>query len=1179
MGDRFYLRSLRPGGGCRYQPSRWLACSFAAAVSEHAACPGVPPCLTRLGYYIVMSYPDRLHDIVSIHSLRPAVMNHIWSPLRQDTLFHPSSFLLEQPSILLPEYSSNRHDTLNASVPFALPALQLAPREHPLPPTEEHEPQAPAAHIERPLKALRKSPGFPLIADSVLLLKACQLDMDLPPNRRHHVRQQLVALLTQRTGKALDPDTLGVTFSTQTLPALNDEGHESYSIELSLTDVALSATFDPGQFVRLYRSEITSTHWPEEASSLSATQLVKWISEAHLDRDYSTALEVFRTRHAATFRTLSRLGFLDVLARQFLSGHISRAGYFLTLDALGLSDFPADVATLEQSGRGQKSEIRMLSLNGDTVQGIFQVRSKATSHCFIHILGAKGNVIEYISEDPGEMTRRLLAAMNVSGLYGHALHALDQDAVIVADAPLLAGDVFTELSQASLTETQFNSENIDLLKPVSRSLTLAGAADLWQTASTLLEQIPSAPRMAAQVMAAYLLKHHNLTLNPDHVFIAYQSGNSVSPLGSPRNPPIHVHTPAEKPISLSEALISNYRVDSPEGYIDHDGTTEVFLDSTGQGERAQGQRLAITPQALEDYIKAFDFLTWMTGHIQTFWRQQKTAIEQAFRSAFINQALISLKRGSLKRNGFDQVVEALAGSAPGHWLALGFFVQGSLIDGMEHQYTGLLILKHTDKPNVLYQPGHPEAFVQFSDDSELERYLKLKTAHPDWREAVMRYVPLRHHQRLDYLFKLWGGAQPPTPPASLLRPWTDALYNPDTRKAMHHSLCEKKLEGSPFAYLHQLLEQNSLDDAKEQIVTPAQVSLAYWTDRLHQLQRLLAPISLLLTPVYFASLAAEVGLAALSVASANLPGRRYAEKHQALLATLSLGLLQLGPQTPRLLRTLTKIVKPAGHTAGVSSVSSAGARGPGRLSIRPIKPRQTRLEKFFHTDALLKRWTITGAAAPSRVAVHAWKLGGRFLLWTSDRGQARTLVVSTHGYYTPWTATVKIPNGTEIRTYAPHGYELVDPQLHRVVNGNVRPFAASSTAEHSLMQPVLEPLLMTDKVISGTSLPGRLKNYSLSKFQTPSGESYDDIARVVGNSNGSPLKGWLPPKPMDVLTVRSRFGMTPPSLNDLFNSLSAQGIHYDRILLLHCRCAAISALLRRAPVYHAPTAQSIGRSA
>ncbi|KTB73877.1 MULTISPECIES: dermonecrotic toxin domain-containing protein [Pseudomonas] len=1102
-------------------------------------------------------------------------MNHIWSPLRQDTLFHASSFLLEQPSVLLPEYSHNRHDTLNASAPFTLPALRFPSREQPLPPlAEKHDTQATrntTTRIERTLDALRKSPGFELIANSALLLEACQLDMDFPPTRKHYVRQQLIMLLEQKTGKTLDPDTLRITFSTQTLPALNDEGHERYSIALSLTNVAL-AIFDPEQFVALYRSEIIDTPLSEETPLLSARQVLKWISETPLDRDYSMALEAFRTRHTVTCRTLSRLGFLDALAHRFFHGHISRDGYFLTLDALGLSDFPADVATLEQSGRGEKSEVRILSLNGETVPGIFQVRSKTTSHCFIHILSAKGNVIEYISDDPDQMTNRLLAALNASKLYGYALHALDQGAGIVASAPLLAEDVFTELTQASFAETQLNSQNIDLLKTVSRSLKLAGAVDLWQTNPALLEHIPSASRMAAQIMATYLLEHHGLTLNPDHVFIAYLPGNSISPLGGARNPATHVHTPDEKPISLSEALVINYRVDYPEGYIDHDGITEVFLDTTGQGVRAQGQSLAITPQALEDYIKAFDFLSWMTTRIQAFWGQQKEAIEQALKSAFIHQALISLKRGSLKRSGFDQVVEALAPSAPNHWLVLGFFVQGSLIDGMEYQYTGLLILEQPGKPKVLYQPGYPEAFIEFSDDDALERYLNLKTAQPDWREAVMRYVPVRHHQRLHYLFKLWAGVQAPGPPVSILRPWTDALYNPDTRKALHHSLCEKKLEGSPFDYLHQLMKQNSLADAQEQIVTCEQVSLAYWTDRLHHLQRLLVPMSLLLTPAFLASLAADVGLTALSVASANLPGSRYAEKNQALLATLSLGLLQLGPQTPRLLRTLTKIVKPAAHTAGASLALSGGSRGSSRLGARPLKPRQTRLEKFFHTDALLKRWTITGIVSPALLPVHAWKLGRRFLLWTSDRGQARTLVVSTHGYYTPWATTVKIPNGTEIRTYAPHGYELVDPKLHRIVNKNARPFAISNTKENILMYSVAahEPLLMTDKILAGTSLPGRLKNYSLSKFQTASYETYDDIARVVGNSNASPLKGWLPPTPMDVLTVRNRFGKAPPSLSDLFHSLSTQGIHYDRVLLVHCRCAAISALLRRAPVYHPP---------
>ncbi|EPM87531.1 hypothetical protein A249_26015, partial [Pseudomonas syringae pv. actinidiae ICMP 18804] len=231
------------------------------------------------------------------------------------------------------------------------------------------------------------------------------------------------------------------------------------------------------------------------------TQAFKWVSELPLDRDYSALLEAFRDRHAETFRVLSRLSFLDTLARQYAHRHISLDGYVLALDALGLSKFPVDAQALEQSGRGQKSEVRMLSLGGETVPGIFQVRSKTTSHCFIHVLGAKGKVIEYISDDPQHMTDRLLAAMNASGVYGHVLHALEQHVRLAADARLMTEDLFSELTRASLAETSSSSDthpDTDRLNPITRSLALAGAVDLWQADASIVQQIPVASRVAAQ---------------------------------------------------------------------------------------------------------------------------------------------------------------------------------------------------------------------------------------------------------------------------------------------------------------------------------------------------------------------------------------------------------------------------------------------------------------------------------------------------------------------------------------------------------------------------------------------------------------------------------------------------------------------------------------------------------
>ncbi|WP_346773299.1 dermonecrotic toxin domain-containing protein, partial [Pseudomonas viridiflava] len=120
----------------------------------------------------------------------------------------------------------------------------------------------------------------------------------------------------------------------------------------------------------------------------------KLIANVLWTRDYCILLETFWARHRQSYRTPSRLGFLDTLVRQYARGQISRYGSFLTLDALGLKDFPTDLSLLEQSGRGKTAEVRMLTFNGDPVAGLFQVSSTATSHCFIHVLDNRGTVIE-----------------------------------------------------------------------------------------------------------------------------------------------------------------------------------------------------------------------------------------------------------------------------------------------------------------------------------------------------------------------------------------------------------------------------------------------------------------------------------------------------------------------------------------------------------------------------------------------------------------------------------------------------------------------------------------------------------------------------------------------------------------------------------------------------------------
>lgn len=1045
------------------------------------------------------------------------------------------------------------------------------------------------------LKALRKSPGYKLIAHSPLYLRAWQLDMDYPPPLRTYARKRVQRLLEEQLPEPPSPDAIHITFLTEQDPAISTDGDEHFDLRLSLTELAMSC-FDMPWFLALSRCPIKNNELSPAIPGLSAAKLLNRLRDSTWENDYDERFVHFWGRHEKTWRALSKLAFLDQLARQSARKKISRDGYLLALDAMGLSDFPTSPASLNDAARGPLSEVHMLAINDELVPGIFQIRSKNTAHCFIHVMGSK-SVIEYISDDPVQMGAKLFEALKTArGL----VHLPDLDSATAQhQAVLLQDDMFDALTRLQKQRRPIDHSDdplglpgsADLLRPIKRSLALVSAVELWNVQPDILRHIPVLQRSAAKVMAAALFNRYGLRLNPYHVFIRYLPGTSTTPLGTARQPGNFVHVPDSKPLSLGQALIDNYRVEQPVGYLDNGGRSVVYLDSTGKGEWAAERALSISAQAVEDTVKSIDFLPLMSAQVIHFWEQHKSAIEQAFQAGLIAQAVIALKRGHLTRKGFDSVARALAGNERLQWQALGFNVFSLLLEGVERQYcAGLLVLEERGKPRrILYQTGHAQAFMEFQSHEQLIDHLRSSAVDERWRQSVLDYIPAHHHERLDYLLKIWGGVQPPGDSNSLLRPWTEGLYNPDVQEAKAYKLYETRLIDSPFTFMHQKLRDNQLEEAQTQIVTSREVSLRFWTHHLSHLQLLLAPMSLLLTPVALASLAVELGLMSLHVASANLPGYRGEEKQQAILAALSLGLLDLSPATPRLLQSLrnlrrrTPVVGPALAGKAPSRLKPVPQKNTGESLGKTQRggftnalnhwfhPRRTQLERFFHTNSHLKNWTVPGNPPLRQLPAKAWKLGRRFLLWTSNKNQASTLLVSTHGYYMPWTRTVALPNGTTVYTYAPHGHGLVDPGLRHVAHRRVRPFAKSNSAGNTPLNspPSLPPLAMTDKLMAGTVLPGQMKNYVLAKFQG-TWETYDDICDVVSSTHQSPFKGQLPATPMDVLTVRNRFAMAAPDVEELFTELFEKGIHYDKILLVHCRCTALDTLLRQGPSYTAP---------
>jgi hypothetical protein len=1063
-----------------------------------------------------------------------------------------------------------------------------------------------------PLIRQAASPVAGLLYGSVWVLKAWHLDLELPPLLTCHLDQRLEETLQAKFGDSVDIDGLHISFSSALEPAVEADGRERFEQRLSLRELGREVLCRPGLLALQRCAEADRTLSPS-IPSLTIAAFFTLLTQARWTLEHEQLQDQFWQRHGETWEMLAKLSFLQGLTRLHSRRRIDNEDRLLALDALGLKDFPHNLQDLQPATRPSRSVVCGLALNGKIIPGMFHARSSTTGHCYIHILGSTPRCHEYISDEAPWRPDKALAAINASAWHRQNLDVGAGPISLTLAEP--CEDVFAQLriaqqrfwtsrlrsTDAPESSDAFIDDHHAALMPIEPALALISALDHWQHPKRVFERIPTPQAVANRLMGQWLkqlpsrqkpvalLSTYERITDPQRVFIRYLRGTTTTPWGHARIAAGNVIiVPDETPVTLSQALLSRFRAVQPQGYDDKGGRWVVYADPGGQGQWSPGVELDISAVSIAAYIHSVDVLQLMRRRLDQFWRQQHADIERSLWSTFIAQALLALKKGDLSQGQFETVINAVDQVQVGlprksngiRWSTVGFYLSNGLPFSSDcPACVGLLVMSHgTGGGGVLYQAGQPTPFVPFGSRRQLISHIATAAAEPAWRETLLTYMPRRFHVRLGYILELWGGVRAPAEPISILRPWTAPLYNPDTHTARQHQFCEQEVTGSPIVFLCEGLRRNSRYDAEDSIVTDGEQALRAWTEHLHRLQMLLAPMALVLPAAAVASLTASAASVVLSVKAAELPGDRQEERRQALFAILTLGLLHMAPATPRLLRAFTKL------TAPVAALSRALT--PARNALPPrsfegwlrraTRSRQTLLKPFFNETGLMKTWSVAGSAEFGTSAVQVWKLGRKFLLWTSDRTQARTLIVSSHGYYLPWTRTTTIPNGTELRTYAPHGHELVDPMLHRIASQSVRPYATLNN-QQALPGPGVGPfadVFARDTLMAGTSLPGRIRNYSLGKFQSERYESYRDISQIVRNSHQSPFPTLLPATPMDVLTVRNRFGMTSPTLQDLFGELNRQGIHYDFILLVHCRCPAVGSMLGRAPAFVAPQGQS-----
>lgn len=1088
----------------------------------------------------------------------------------------------------------NINDALPDPAFSGIPPFEELTRAETAPPAQLQA-DAPRTLDHRRLAQLSASPVARLLVGSATVLRAWQLDLELPASIHDHLDRCLQAGLRDEYGQTLDLDAIHIGFSTDHAPEVHSNGEERFERRLSLRQLG-RAVLDPAAFLALKRCAEPDRALRDELPGFTINAFFKRLISARWTLEYEQTLGQFWARHRDTWQTLAKLSFLDGLCRLRARKRIDKEGYALALDALGLDAFPRTVAQLRQGSRRRGSSVCGIALNGRIIPGVFHLKARHTGHCYVHVLGQHPHCREYISDDAPWRAQRVLDALNASEWHRLHLQPGDVEQGLTLTEPV--DDVFPLLQRAQeafctarlesgdaceLLENDATDEDDCVVTPILPALTLIGTLNHWHDPAQMPQRVPTPLKLANRILRKWLKHQHGLDMDPRQVFIRYLRGTSTTPWGRPSIAAGNVvFTPDEAPVALDQALVDNLRVRAPQGYDDHGGRWVVYADPSAAGHWTGQNELPIRANDVDAYLASVDLLSLMQRRLERFWRSQRDAIERSLCSTLIGQALVSLKSGDLSIDDFNLLAAATEAAewqtphAALQWSTLGFYVSTGLPAESDCPFcVGLLLLRHKDRPGgLLYQAGQKQPFMAFRDPRQLTDHLARAAADEQWRRTLLNHMPARYHTRLTYILELWAGIRQPPQQVSILRPWLEPLYRPHAHKARQHTLCEMQVDGSPAAFICQGLQRNSQYDAEDSIVTDREVSLRNWTRLAERLQLLLAPLALLIPAASIASLTAGAATLALHVQAAHLPGDREAERRQVLFAILSLGLLQMGPATPRLLRAFRAIS--VSNPLPGRAVPVATARGYSGWLERITASRKTTLKPFFNDLGPLKTWSVAGNATFGTEPVRVWKLGRRFLLWTSEHRQARTLVVSSHGYYLPWTRTSAVPNGTELRTYAPHGHSLVDPSLHRVVSQKVAPYSLLNDT-HTLPGPrtgELPGAPGADILMAGTPLAGRIKNYTLAKFQSERYESYRQISHIVRNSHQPSPGSDLPAVAMDVMTVRNRFGMPNPSLEDLFAELHRHGIHYDRILLLHCRCSALSSLLGRAPEFVAPQGSS-----
>lgn len=753
---------------------------------------------------------------------------------------------------------------------------------------------------------------------SPLALRANEFERDYP-TLEVHARTRAKEVLATMNRTDLDPDHLILKVFIEETPeqpattrhlsmtqlALLSLSKKSWSLLTSVAQTPKTASAPVSAEVLI--QDAGHGHGHVKGTHMTPAQLVEAVDKTLIASTYSSRLKSFWAQHSRAYQAIAKLAYADSLSEHVKLNPMTLEGYNLALNAADLADAIPSYAQLTKPHLTDLAFISSVHYNGRIIPGVVQIQSLTSSKTLLYLPGHSPTFIEF--NNPAEAKEGFKSLVNtpasrkslapyLNAAKRRAAHPDDAKALITPrglfehlSAGLLQSSLKGLDRRDSLDAPWLkNTDPKEVFQPINRSLAMIGSTDTWALRHDLKEKLPSPLRLAARFMREHLHNHYPGKLSPNKTFIQYIPGTKRTSLGGSVEPIAFV--PSEKPLSLTQALLNNYRVETPGGYRDIGGKTVVFVDETGQGRYTPGSEVPIKPADIAGVIANAHFNERFSKALALFWTANAGELERFQRGLLNSQAIDSLESKTLTPQGLRLIASA-AEQGNVQVSALGFRISQSPLQSFVHQTSqGLIEFSAPDSSLVvLYEAAGNPAYHEFENRTALEAYIRQATMRPAWREAFLNSIPNRNRAGAEYVLNIWASEQSSTrtPKAG----FGAMEAQGQAYKADALILRRKSIQGDLSTFILNTSKETMADNAQEQITTNAELRATFWSGQLDKLQLVLFPFALAFAPAAVASIAVGGLQIGLNLYTALSPETSQSERAKATRGVILGGLSAL----------------------------------------------------------------------------------------------------------------------------------------------------------------------------------------------------------------------------------------------------------------------------------------------